>query len=173
MPLILRGFVRLALLVAMIVAMIGCGGTGPVPIAHDGSVTCAVCRMPVDDRRFASQVVTRTGKAINFDSIECLARYLATTPADGDVRGVWVPDFDRPGEMLDARTAQYLQTRRINSPMGQGLIAVTPPRAGDAAFVRELEARVLDWPAVLQMAQAEPRVGIGLLRAHEHGELAP
>ena len=166
---ILRGVVRLALLIAMI----GCGGTGPVPIAHDGSVTCAVCRMPVDDRRFASQVVTRTGKAINFDSIECLARYMATAPADADVRGVWVPDFDRPGEMLDARTAQYLQTRRINSPMGQGLIAVTPSRGADTAFVRELEGRVLDWPAVLQMAQVDPSVGTGLPRTHEHGVLAP
>lgn len=166
---ILRGVVGLALLIAMI----GCGGAGPVPVAHDGSVTCAVCRMPVDDRRFASQVVTRTGKAINFDSIECLARYMATAPGDAGMRGVWVPDFDRPGEMLDARTARYLQTGRVNSPMGQGIIAVTPTRAADTAFVRELEGRVHDWPAVLRMAQMDPRVGGGLPQPHEHGGLAP
>jgi copper chaperone NosL len=166
---ILRGVASLALLIAMV----GCGGTGPVPIAHDGSVTCAVCRMPVDDRRFASQLVTRTGKAINFDSIECLAKYMATAPGEADLRGVWVPDFDRPGEMLDARTARYLQTGRINSPMGQGIIAVTPPRAADTAFVRELEGRVLDWAAVLQLVQVDPQVGTGLRQAHEHRELAP
>ena len=169
----MRGILRGVISLALLIAMVGCGGTGPVPIAHDGSVTCAVCRMPVDDRRFASQVVTRTGKAINFDSIECLAKYMATAPGEAGTRGVWVPDFDRPGEMLDARAARYLQTRRINSPMGQGLIAVTPARAGDTTFVHELEARVLDWPAVLQMAQAEPRVGIGLPQAHEHREHAP
>lgn len=169
----MRVILRAVMSLALLIAMIGCGGTGPVPIAHDGSVTCAVCRMPVDDRRFASQLVTRTGKAVNFDSIECLAKYMATAPGEADMRGAWVPDFDRPGEMLDARSARYLQTRRINSPMGQGLIAVTPARAADAAFVRELEGRVLDWPAVLQMAQADPRVGIGLPQTHEHRELAP
>ena len=41
-----------------------------------GSDECAYCKMMITDNRFATQIVTETGKSIKFDAIECMADYV-------------------------------------------------------------------------------------------------
>lgn len=159
--------------VVLLAALAGCGGSGPVPIAYDGSETCTVCRMTVDDRRFGSQLVTRTGRPLNFDSIECLARFAADSASGGsEARGIWVPDYFAPGAMMPAGEAWFVRTSQINSPMGAGLIAVTAARAADTAWVNGIEGTVLDWDGVVRFVAERARSGQAAAPAHDHGAMA-
>jgi len=78
---------------------------------------CAECRMLVSDARFGAEVVTRTGKTLTFDSIECMNQYVARLPA-GTVREVWVIDANHPGTLVRAADATERSDGVLHPPMG-------------------------------------------------------
>jgi copper chaperone NosL len=82
-----------------------------------GLDVCAECRMLVSDARFGAQVVTRTGKTLTFDSIECMKQYVAQLPV-GSVREVWVADANHPGTLVRAVEAAERQDGLLHPPMG-------------------------------------------------------
>jgi copper chaperone NosL len=118
---------------------------------HVGAEECAQCSMLISDRRFAAQLLSRTGKAWKFDSIECLHAFMgAGTVAAADVHSVWVTDLDRGEGWIPAGEASYLRSPGLSSPMGGGLAAFTH-RASAEAAARELGGEVLDWNGLLAL----------------------
>jgi copper chaperone NosL len=114
---------RGAVLVLSLLLAAGCGGDGPREIAW-GRDECSACRMQIADPRFAAQLVTTRGKAFSFDAVECLVGFLddgRMPPAD--VRSLWVANAARPGSLVDARTAHFLRSPAVRSPMGLGVLA--------------------------------------------------
>lgn len=109
--------------VAVGAAILGaCAPGGPRAIAYDAE-PCAQCRMTISDPRFGAEVVSSTGRAYTFDSIECLAEFVAAH-ADAPPRGVWVSDYARPGTFVPADSAEFRVLRGpAGSPMGKGLVA--------------------------------------------------
>lgn len=83
-----------------------------------GADVCAECRMLVSDPRFGAQVVTRTGKVLTFDSIDCLQKSVARLP-EGDVREVWVVDANRAPALIRSGDARYVEDGALNPPMGR------------------------------------------------------
>jgi copper chaperone NosL len=71
--------------------------------------------MIVSDRRFGAQLVTRTGKAVTFDSISCLRTYLSRTRDAGET---WVVDASNPGRLVREVDAQILADSATRPPMG-------------------------------------------------------
>jgi copper chaperone NosL len=115
-----------------------------------GQEECGYCRMTVADARFAAEARTAHGRVHVFDSIECLAGYANATPA-GELRGVWVTDYDHPGSFLAADSAAFWRVGGVGSPMGKGLLATAgPPPAG----VAEVGAP-LRWRDVLALVASE------------------
>ena len=107
-----------------------CGSNAPQPILYDADA-CAFCRMQISDPRFGAEIVTRHGKPIKFDSIECLVSYYKQAAAANDVASVWVPDFTHPGSLIEASTARFVDLGPGRAPLGRGWAAI--PRASDAA----------------------------------------
>lgn len=111
------------LVAAVVVPLLGGCAPGPVEIRY-GEDECAACRMRITDRRFASQLVMRTGKVHKFDAIECLIGFSEREGLTDDaVHSRWVTDFARPGTLIDVRTAKWLRTAAARSPMGLGVLA--------------------------------------------------
>jgi copper chaperone NosL len=106
----------------------------PAPIAY-GHDECAYCRMTITDPRFGAELVTRRGRVYKFDSIECLAGFVASgqVPA-GDVHSLWVTDFAHPPQLIPAREARYLRSIGLRSPMGLNLAGFA--RASDLENAR-------------------------------------
>lgn len=129
------------LLAAALVA--ACASDAPQPIAYDVDA-CAQCRMQITDTRYGAEIVTRRGKAVKFDAIECLTEYYKQAAAAGDVRSVWVIDFRRPGTFIPAAGARYLQVPGGKSPMGRGLLA-TATDEGVAELKAALGGTVMRW----------------------------
>ena len=110
--------VALVLLVLLVAA---CATPAPRAIVYDADA-CAECRMQISDRRFGAEIVTRTGKVIEFDAVECLLDY-ERRAGKADVQSVWVTDFRRPETLIPAERARFLQVAGGKSPMGRGILA--------------------------------------------------
>lgn len=105
---------------------------------HYGSEECAYCKMMIADNRFAAQIVTDTGKAIKFDSIECLAKYTGEHKSELEAARYWVSDFNNPGSWLNIENAVLIQSETIKSPMGRSLLALATRSA--------VEKHIADYP---------------------------
>lgn len=130
---------RLILVLALLLA--GCGQRATSlepPELHLGSDPCARCGMTIDDARFAAAYVSADGASHVFDDIGDMA---ATLKTGADVQRAWVHDYNS-GAWLDARSAIYVVSPRITSPMGGGLLAVSD-RAAAAPLAARFNGRVL------------------------------
>jgi copper chaperone NosL len=89
---------------------------GPQAIRF-GIDICTGCHMVVSDSRFGAEIVTRTGKTLAFDSIECMKSYLAGMPA-GEAREVWVVDANHPGTLIRSAESRSVSDGVLHPPMG-------------------------------------------------------
>ena len=117
-----------------------CGPAKPEPIGYDAD-QCAYCRMQISDRRFGAELLTRHGRSIKFDSIECLLAFYKQAASAGDASTVWVSDFQHPGTLIDATHAVFVDLGVGRAPMGRGWAAVAT--AGDAAKLGITDPRAI------------------------------
>lgn len=136
-----------------------CAPAGPRAIAL-GEELCGYCRMAITDARFGSQVRLATGKTMVFDSIECLAGFVAATPAER-ITAAWVSDFTRPGTFIPVDEASFWIAGGGVSPMGKGLLAT----AHDTRPPMPVEAGALSWDDVVA-AVGKDAGGVGEEAAH-------
>ncbi|WP_421812415.1 nitrous oxide reductase accessory protein NosL [Flagellimonas sp.] len=108
------------LLLAVLGFITGCT-VSPKPIDY-GHVGCHYCSMTIVDKQHAAQLVTKKGKVFNFDAVECMMNQLKEED-ESAIALFLVNDFDRPGELVDAKKATYLVSENIPSPMGAFLSA--------------------------------------------------
>jgi len=136
---------RWLLMLALAAALPACTPKRPRAIAW-GRESCNHCHMTLADPRFAAELLTRTGKAIVFDDVACLATWLAENRAA--VGSSWVANFAAPAQWLRADSAVYLQSDTLRTPMASGLAALAPGRQADS--IRSLfGGRLLSWSDVL------------------------
>lgn len=112
----------------------------------EGEDACAQCHMGVADLRFAAQARTATGKVLLFDSIECLADYVAANPGTA-FAALHVTDYRAPGTWIPAADARFVADGRITSPMGRSLAAFAADATPDA-LAQEYAGRVVSWDEV-------------------------
>ena len=105
----------------LVAAAAACGSPDARPIDY-GRADCDVCRMRITDQRFGGEFVSSTGKVQQFDSIECLVNYVASTTQTP--RSLWVSDFDHPGTLIPVAAATFIRRAGPSAGMGANLLAV-------------------------------------------------
>ena len=155
-PVLATARAAIALVVTLLLVS-ACRSSDPSPIAY-GRADCDVCRMRISDNRFGGELVTRTGKVRQFDSIECLANYSVSTTTD--VRSAWVSDFDRPGTLIPTATALFVRRTGPSAGMGANLLAVAA-RSDLASVKSRFGVAPLSWMDIRSLATR------GALRALE------
>ena len=88
-----------------------------------GEDHCAFCDMTVVDKTHASEYVTKKGKSYIFDAIECMTQKINQENNEPDLAYILVANYQKPGVLIDAKSATYLITKKIKSPMGANLSA--------------------------------------------------
>ena len=109
-----------------------------------GNDHCYHCDMTVVDKTHAAQYVTKKGKAFIFDSIECLVMKLEKEKNEDLMAFILVTDFNSPGILIDAKTASYLISEKIQSPMGANLSAFSSPEIANK-FLKENGGQLYSW----------------------------
>lgn len=131
----------------------GCNPAPPYPI-HFGGVECAYCHMIVSDPRFAAELVTKEGRVYYFDSIECLASFVAEDEvAPAEVHSMWVSDFAHPDQLIPAAAAFYLKALRLHSPMRRNFIAFSRQTDRSQALA-SLGGTEISWNEILKTQPA-------------------
>ena len=107
---------------ALLFILAGCGSNAGTlePRIHYGKDTCIDCRMIISEEPFAAAIIVSPELTVKFDSISCLLRYHQDNPAVGGA--MWVHDFDTR-QWVNARSAFFVQSKDILTPMGDGILA--------------------------------------------------
>lgn len=122
-----------------------CSDPEPKAIVY-GSEQCTSCRMGITDQKFGAEIIMKTGKGYVFDSPECMIEWAeGTVVKKSEIHSYWVTDFINPGTLIDARTACYLESDMIHSPMGLNVAAFRDSNACERARVNFVgKARTFD-----------------------------
>lgn len=130
--------------VSLLIAIAACDGGRPAPIAYDVD-TCTRCHMQINERRYSAVLVTRRGRSLKFDSIECLRDYAERPEVKGEITSVWVANFAHPGTMLRAVDAHFADLGASRAPMGKthGWVAVAT--VVDAAAIGVDSTKLRAW----------------------------
>jgi nitrous oxidase accessory protein len=150
----MRAFVH-SLGVVLIALVVACAPRRPQPVAY-GTENCDYCRMTISEPRFGAQVVTSTGKARKFDSIECLVSYYLQSRSTGVVKSVWVTDYRKPGTFIAAEDAIFLRGGRAHSPMGLGLMAFASSENAEV-LTKEFGGTPLRWKDVVTLVETQEK----------------
>ncbi|WP_216629164.1 nitrous oxide reductase accessory protein NosL [Sphingobacterium lumbrici] len=96
---------------------------GPKPIRY-GQDQCAYCKMTVSDPRFGAQLVTKKGRAYNFDDVKCMIAFVKEgTVKRDDVAGFYLPDYSNDNKLLPAEKMFLLKSESLKSPMRGNIAA--------------------------------------------------
>src|SRR5688572_9953312 len=108
--------------VALCLFMISCS-VKPEPIQY-GKDACHHCKMTLVDNKFGAEVVTTKGKVFKFDDTNCLLNFMSSSKLeDKDVAHCLITDFASPGVLIDAKTALYVKSEQIKTPMASNIAA--------------------------------------------------
>jgi copper chaperone NosL len=91
---------------------------------HYGKDACHHCKMTLVDNKFGAEIVSTKGKVFKFDDTNCLLNFIKDSQLESkDIAHCLITDFSSPGVLIDARTAFYVKSEQIKSPMGSNIAA--------------------------------------------------
>jgi copper chaperone NosL len=85
-----------------------------------GKDACHFCKMNIVDKQHAAEIVTKKGKAIKYDAIECMMADIKERN-EADIGLFLMTDYSSPGKLVDAVSAYYIISENLPSPMGANL----------------------------------------------------
>src|SRR5678816_2505929 len=89
-----------------------------------GRPTCDYCRMIITEKEYGGKIKTVKGKTWIFDATECMAAFVIKAMVKPvEIQSLWSMHFSQPGRMLNAKTACYLRSNSMLSPMAINLSA--------------------------------------------------
>ncbi|MDX1684417.1 MAG: nitrous oxide reductase accessory protein NosL [Saprospiraceae bacterium] len=133
--------VSMASIALMSLIIVGCSAdVRPIDYGKDN---CEYCKMTVVDPQFAAEAVTSKGRIYTFDAIECLVNYVGEKE-DVNFKLLMVNDYTSPPDLIDARTATYLISEKIPSPMG-AFLSGYESRAKAQEYQDEFGGKLYDW----------------------------
>jgi copper chaperone NosL len=120
----------------------------PEPIRY-GKDACVFCKMTIMDKKYGAEIVTSKGKAFKFDDLSCMVKYMKVNQLnDSELAFVVVNDYSNPGELIDVKTATFLSSKDLRSPM-RGDVAAFSAKSFAATNMSKLaDAKMLTWKEV-------------------------
>ena len=126
----------------MLFTFISCGNTAPKPIKVNEDV-CVACKMTIVDLKFATQFVTDKGKSYVFDDVVCMVKFISNNK-DLNIGKIYVPNYLRETQFLEASNAFFIQGGDVKSPMN-GNVAAFETAAEAAQYAEQLNASPVSW----------------------------
>ena len=108
-----------------------------------GKDACHYCKMTIVEETHAAQIVTKKGKPYKYDAIECLLNDFENRE-EKDIALFLVTDYLTPKKLIDAKTATYLISKNIKSPMGANLTAFTQKENAEK-YVTNGTDKIFNW----------------------------
>lgn len=119
------------------------------PIRY-GKDACHFCKMTIMDKKYGCEIVTDKGKVFKFDDVSCMAKYLKDNNLEQSrLSFIVVNQYDNPGELIDAKSAVFLNGSQIRSPMRGDMAAFTNQASAEKAKANLGEVRMFGWKEIV------------------------
>lgn len=119
----------------------------PEPIIF-GTDQCDHCRMKIMDKKYGAELITKKSKVFKFDAAECMVNYLSENNInEGDIDKLLVITVNDPGNFTDAKSAVYLISPKLKSPMGENISAFSNRNDADK-FFKDFGGELTNWDGV-------------------------
>ena len=93
------------------------------PIRY-GKDVCDHCKMLTMDPKFGAELITPKGKIYKFDDVNCLITFMTESgSAVTETAEIYVIDYLNPRTLIAAKSAFYVHSDKIKSPMASGIAA--------------------------------------------------
>ena len=123
------------------------------PIVY-GTDDCAYCKMIIMDQRYGSELVTDKGKILTFDAAECLIEYALHNKEVADkAYALLVTPYTDPNSLINAKTASYLVSEQMPSPMGAYLTSFSNQQTAES-FLSDKGGTLYTWDELMKDLRA-------------------
>lgn len=121
----------------------GCGKQAIEPVAiNEQTDKCEICNMAVKDNPFATEIILENGKALVFDDIGCMNKWMVENK-DKKVDSLFVRDF-QTSEWLEMDQATYVFDKSIKTPMAYNIISFENKKDAET-FISENNGTLLSY----------------------------
>lgn len=113
-----------------------------------GTDQCDHCRMTIMDKKFGAEIITKKGKAVKFDALECMINYLLENKInESDVDKYYCVDYSEPAKLKDAKEMTYLVSPKIKSPMGENISAYSGKNTAEKSL-NDFGGEIFNWEGI-------------------------
>lgn len=123
------------------------------------SKSCSLCKMDINDSHFIANAALND-RALAFDATECLVNFLKLNPS---TKNLTVTDYQTE-EQVDAKTAFYLKSKSIKSPMGANISAYKTEKAAND-MRKKKGGEGINWTELLKRFEGS---NFGSVEENEH-----
>ncbi|MEO9484336.1 MAG: nitrous oxide reductase accessory protein NosL [Ekhidna sp.] len=153
----------------VLVSLITCFAVIGSIIAQDvvnlGKDVCSHCNMYIKDQQFVAVAVDENSTSQKFDAIECLVNYLKDED-ESTFKKLLVADYEKAGSLIEAKSASYLKSKKIASPMGAYLSAYSSKEIAER-IQKTQGGEIYDWEE-LKKRFKDSRFGLLDHPTHHH-----
>ena len=111
-----------------------------------GKDSCSECKMTIMDPKFGGEIVTEKGKVYKFDDTHCVAAFLERRGVElADIHQTLFIQYDHPNEFVDVKSAGFVVSSRLKSPMGGNAAAFKNETAAKKKSAEIEGSRVTNW----------------------------
>lgn len=115
-----------------------------------GKDDCYVCKMGIADFRFGGEVITKKGKIYKFDDMRCMMDFIKSgTIEEKDISKKLFLNFEKPNEFLDVKTAWFVASKEIRSPMNSNISAYASKAAAEN-ILKDKQGEIVTWDDIYQ-----------------------
>lgn len=131
-----------------LVLVIGCD-VKPEPFAY-GKDLCEDCKMTIMEPHFGAEIITKKGRIFKFDDVHCAVNYIQKKKINpADIKQTLFIDYNNEAAFVEASTAHFVTSEKLNSPMNSNTAAFANKEAA-AKKAAETNGTVKDWTEVQQ-----------------------
>ena len=111
-----------------------------------GKDSCAECKMTISDPRFGGEIVTKKGKVYKFDDVHCIAHFMKRRGVGmSDIYQTLFVDFNKPGSFVSVRSAEFVISSQLKSPMNGNAAAFASKSTADSKSAELEGSKTTNW----------------------------
>lgn len=130
----------------LVIGLQSCSANGPKPIKY-GKDQCVYCKMTISDARFGTQLLTKKGRAYNFDDVSCMVAFSKEGQvAPEEIANLYVPDYHTK-KLYPVTALFFLKSEQLKSPM-RGDIAAFKNESDLKHMQEKLGGEQLSWEQI-------------------------
>lgn len=160
-------YVVLVICVCFIFMAVGCGKQETKAVAINEKLDkCDICQIGVMDNQFATEIILESGKALKFDDIGCMYKWMEINSGE-KTKEKFVRDYDSK-DWVSLEDATYVYDKTITTPMAYNVISFKNKKDAES-FVSNYKGKVLSYKELSEHKWEMNKEMMGKPKTGNHG----